>query len=174
MLAKPLIFSIQVWNSWSIFGDCTVTCGGGTKTRSRECLHGPGCPGDYLDIMDCSTSPCPGDLNPKTFLSTSQSWMRTWHVTSITLHSMGWMESIWCMYSDMWRRNNDERKRLFTWSWLCWPKSGNIIMWISPVSRYALSFIEIVEKREDHWSFSVEPLGWLWWLLCDMWRRFTV
>lgn len=51
----------QEWTAWS---ECTVTCGGGTSTRTRECIGAEGggqCPGAGEESLDCNTDPCPID-----------------------------------------------------------------------------------------------------------------
>ena len=44
------------------FGDCTVTCGGGTRERNRICHFGyfgqDGCKGKQTDISSCNDGPC--------------------------------------------------------------------------------------------------------------------
>ena len=58
-----------MWSEWSEFGDCTVTCGGGTQERTRTCTNpepefgGDDCVGDSSEIQDCGTDPCPSELN---------------------------------------------------------------------------------------------------------------
>lgn len=49
---------------WS---DCTVTCGGGTQTRSRDCRRPyysygdfKGCKGEATESRECNTDGCPG------------------------------------------------------------------------------------------------------------------
>ncbi|XP_033759595.1 A disintegrin and metalloproteinase with thrombospondin motifs adt-1-like [Pecten maximus] len=52
------------WSSWSAWGSCTVTCGGGTATRGRSCTNptpqygGAQCSGNVTDTMDCNTAVC--------------------------------------------------------------------------------------------------------------------
>ena len=60
------------WSSWTEFTDCTHTCGGGTKTRTKKCIdtfseiEHPGlCTGTTpLNERICNTGPCPGDPLP--------------------------------------------------------------------------------------------------------------
>ena len=50
------------WGEWTPWSDCSTTCGGGSKGRSRLCLdYGTGllCTGDAEETMDCSVNPCP-------------------------------------------------------------------------------------------------------------------
>ena len=46
------------WDTWTLWSDCSVTCGGGTMTRERECVNGAqgddGCNGSTLETLDCS------------------------------------------------------------------------------------------------------------------------
>ena len=52
------------WSSWGSFGMCSISCGGGVKTRDRSCTKprplngGKKCPGSAWDKMKCNTHPC--------------------------------------------------------------------------------------------------------------------
>ncbi|XP_060579783.1 SCO-spondin-like, partial [Ruditapes philippinarum] len=53
------------WTQWSTWGDCSLTCAGGTKTRSRSCTNplpqygGAQCSGSGSDSQQCNTENCP-------------------------------------------------------------------------------------------------------------------
>ncbi|XP_052703574.1 A disintegrin and metalloproteinase with thrombospondin motifs adt-1-like [Crassostrea angulata] len=53
------------WGSWGQWGTCSVTCGGGQRSRTRICDNpapangGLDCPGASSDYGDCSTDACP-------------------------------------------------------------------------------------------------------------------
>lgn len=53
------------WNSWQPWSYCSLTCGGGTRTRRRTCDNpstvSPGlyCPDSPDDAKACMTDPCP-------------------------------------------------------------------------------------------------------------------
>ena len=51
------------WGSWSSFSPCSSTCGGGTRTRTRECKDstdgGAECPGESSETEACNTEECP-------------------------------------------------------------------------------------------------------------------
>ncbi|XP_078322967.1 coadhesin-like [Crassostrea virginica] len=55
------------WATWTSWGTCTVTCGGGTQTRSRTCTNpapqygGANCPGSAGSSQACNTQHCPID-----------------------------------------------------------------------------------------------------------------
>lgn len=63
------------WNSWTSWGSCTMTCGGGKQTRSRSCSSpapqygGLSCTGSTTSTQDCNTQHCPS----RGFLHTGQS-----------------------------------------------------------------------------------------------------
>uniref|UniRef100_A0A669B9F3 ADAM metallopeptidase with thrombospondin type 1 motif 14 n=1 Tax=Oreochromis niloticus TaxID=8128 RepID=A0A669B9F3_ORENI len=54
------------WSSWSKFGSCSRTCGGGIRSRSRQCNNPPpaydgrDCPGSAFDYQMCNTEECAG------------------------------------------------------------------------------------------------------------------
>ena len=57
-----------VWTDWSDWTECSVSCGGGTKTKVRECLEEVGgstldpsaCQGGHRnETEDCNANPCP-------------------------------------------------------------------------------------------------------------------
>ena len=59
---------ITGWGQWSPFGDCSATCGTGTRTRNRFCnggnLGSAGCPvGNEREITTCNSGPCASKLS---------------------------------------------------------------------------------------------------------------
>ncbi|XP_060097171.1 A disintegrin and metalloproteinase with thrombospondin motifs 14 isoform X1 [Heteronotia binoei] len=54
------------WSSWSKFGSCSRTCGGGVRSRSRNCNNPPPayggrhCPGSTYEYQVCNTEECRG------------------------------------------------------------------------------------------------------------------
>ena len=54
------------WSDWSNYDDCTVTCGTGSQSRSRECNSpvpsngGSNCSGETSERRDCKDTECPG------------------------------------------------------------------------------------------------------------------
>jgi hypothetical protein len=60
------------WGDWDEFSECTATCGGGNKTRARECKTlapengGINCETEtehYTETVACNTQACPSELN---------------------------------------------------------------------------------------------------------------
>ncbi len=53
------------WSSWSNFSDCTVTCGGGNQTQTRQCDSpapsngGANCTGPDTNTTSCNNQECP-------------------------------------------------------------------------------------------------------------------
>ena len=58
-----------VMSNWSSYGTCTVTCGGGTQTRTRtitqEAQHGGTACEALSESQNCSPDPCPGKYTLK-------------------------------------------------------------------------------------------------------------
>ncbi|XP_041963546.1 adhesion G protein-coupled receptor B1 isoform X6 [Alosa sapidissima] len=54
-----------VWNEWSSWSSCSVTCSNGTKQRIRECsgpsYGGSECRGEWLESRECNLGECPVD-----------------------------------------------------------------------------------------------------------------
>ncbi|CAH1773844.1 unnamed protein product [Owenia fusiformis] len=54
-----------VWEPWSSWGSCDLSCGGGVQWRDRSCLGpfygGKSCEGPSNDSRDCNTQHCPVD-----------------------------------------------------------------------------------------------------------------
>ena len=55
------------WTTWQPWEECTQSCGGGTQTRSRQCVSfidpeitDDTCVGHVSKNRTCNTMPCPG------------------------------------------------------------------------------------------------------------------
>ena len=52
----------SAWTDWAAWSECSQTCGGGSRTRARECRKGRDygdCPGDYQQSEVCKDQSCP-------------------------------------------------------------------------------------------------------------------
>ncbi|XP_031431207.1 LOW QUALITY PROTEIN: hemicentin-1 [Clupea harengus] len=54
------------WGPWQAWGECSASCGGGERTRTRHCNNpsssnkGRPCPGDSTQLSRCNAQACPG------------------------------------------------------------------------------------------------------------------
>ena len=53
------------WSAWNL-GECSETCGAGTRKNNRTKLveeeHGGNCKGDPVEIQQCNDQECPGNI----------------------------------------------------------------------------------------------------------------
>ena len=55
-----------VFTAWSLYNKCSVSCGGGSQTRTRSCTNpapkydGLDCDGETSQTRPCGNAPCPG------------------------------------------------------------------------------------------------------------------
>ncbi|KAI6652842.1 Zinc metalloproteinase nas-14-like [Oopsacas minuta] len=52
---------VATWSEWSEYGSCSLTCGGGSMTRTRECSVENVCVGPTTQTIACATNPCIDD-----------------------------------------------------------------------------------------------------------------
>ena len=54
------------WGEWGSYGSCSVSCGDGTKSRTRSCSNptpfggGSDCSGSSSESVSCNNGACPG------------------------------------------------------------------------------------------------------------------
>ena len=82
---KKCLFSVNcIWSSWSPWDNCSATCGGGTKIRSRfvsqPSQNGGSCSGKSAETQSCGETPC-GDVG--TIDCTWSAWS-PWDACSVT------------------------------------------------------------------------------------------
>lgn len=46
------------WSNWTPFSECSVSCGGGSMSRTRSCRNGSDCPGDNTENQACNKQKC--------------------------------------------------------------------------------------------------------------------
>ena len=54
---ENVLLSKPVWSDW-VEGECSVTCGTGTRTDTRTCTQG-NCDGDASRTQSCEKPECP-------------------------------------------------------------------------------------------------------------------
>ena len=64
------------WTQWSSWSSCSVTCGVGSRTRTRNCTNpssqggGADCIGANNGTDTCNMAACPGDPIYSTYMNT--------------------------------------------------------------------------------------------------------
>ena len=46
------------WESWKTWAACMVSCGNGTRSRTRDCSLIDKCSGENMDVRNCQVVPC--------------------------------------------------------------------------------------------------------------------
>ena len=55
------------WSDWTQWTECSASCDGGTRERTRECNNPPpaydgqDCDGDNIETEDCNEEECPSE-----------------------------------------------------------------------------------------------------------------
>ena len=67
LLTSVVTFVVDgMWKEWTAWSECSLTCGGGERRRSRLCIPpqhgGKDCDGPSIDTEACNEQPCPGKL----------------------------------------------------------------------------------------------------------------
>ena len=65
-------FEGEWWSVWGSYGDCSKSCGGGTKRRTRTFNGGSGCPGVSLETTTCNEHSCTGNVPKRDMGSTNE------------------------------------------------------------------------------------------------------
>lgn len=72
------------WTPWSVWSDCSVTCGQGTHVRTRACINPPPrnngshCSGPDRETQYCQTPPCLGVYESS---SKSNCLLSAWYIS---------------------------------------------------------------------------------------------
>jgi len=53
------LLSGEKWMQWTNWGPCSMSCGTGTRVRTRQCINLAACSGIDKDVAPCHQPPCP-------------------------------------------------------------------------------------------------------------------
>jgi len=91
-----------VWSDWSTWGECSVSCGGGTQTQTRTCTNpspycaGADCDGFSSQNQSCNTQTCDAGCQPGTYYSWSGTCTDFCSAMGGTVQAVGTINEIAC------------------------------------------------------------------------------
>ena len=107
---RPLTIAVDgLWMDWEAWSQCTVSCGGGSRVRTRQCYGnqhgGKTCEGNSTETGECETQNCPGIVH---FLSKKGREMPARSPFTLSSFHLELMWEVWkfmftvlCMYSSI-------------------------------------------------------------------------
>ena len=87
---EPLPVINGAWGEWGTWSSCSVTCGEGTQTRTRECNNpvpangGSDCGGDSSENRSCTEESCPTTTTTTTSTTTTTTTVTTTSTSTTT------------------------------------------------------------------------------------------
>ena len=94
LLLHCLVVVDGYWTSWSNWTICSVSCGGGSRNRRRQCVpprfNGKPCEGRNNEIEECNTQHCPS--------KSSKFCIKNFHAVVLSLVDGIWSD--WSIWSD--------------------------------------------------------------------------
>ena len=70
------LLSAQGWSQWQSLG-CSVTCGTGVETRTRQCPT-QNCPGSSQETIQCTLQSCPTQLGNGQLITNTSVFIAIW------------------------------------------------------------------------------------------------
>ena len=77
----PCFSGDPLWGEWGAWGGCSVTCGGGSRTKSRTC-DGNGCSGNNEMSSACSPAACSKQTKIFCVVKSLSESMKTGNITN--------------------------------------------------------------------------------------------
>lgn len=78
-MVSSKLFNGTDWTEWKPYDACTVTCGNGTRARTRQCMQdgveSQSCSGSSQMEEECSFEPCKGKPTNKSYSITSNKYI---------------------------------------------------------------------------------------------------
>ena len=124
---KIFVFFPVTWSNWGAYGACSVTCGDGTKTRTRTCSDPSNtrdvCPGSSSDTTNCNDATCGMYIYVTQLLLITSMWLLNCIGMMINFHflsgNMEYTGLLWSLQCSMRGWNKSENKNLFKSSQHC-------------------------------------------------------
>lgn len=105
-----------VWQPWSLWDSCNITCGGGGQNRYRTCIQpqfgGAPCNGSDIDYKDCNTHHCPGNASyTETYICQRYHRWSTFYIISLKGSNIVLLYLFLCLSS--WRTIKNKQVHLY-------------------------------------------------------------